>query len=379
MKRIFSALILLAIAMLACKSTSLPAAEISPAPQGSTSQPSGAPTELPAAPATETVSPTVFDPARVGSLDMLSGYVVTSKQTFQEGLESDATKGHRLVEESLTLLNAPRQARLLVNYVFTNIPGRDDQEQTTTRYWTGDRVYMQSPGYWTIQLPSENDQAYLDPFAAALKAIRSAEYAGPEDYQGTPANHFIFDLSDWVGNHERYPVNLTAVEGNLYLAQDGNYPLHLDLRLTGDIFWIPATDSGEDQVVPGILEEVYDLSAINAVTSIDLPADIPTEVALDTGLPLPPGTKLTYLLVFPALSYDYTYETSLTDDDILAYYANLKSTGEVVNGWTVTNTGKDPDGVGGMIFLEKDGIPYIMNVSYNEYDKLFEFSIQIRP
>lgn len=383
MKRKYSAFILLAITLLACKLTSPSAAETSPAagmpPQGSASQQPEAPTQPPAASPTETASPTVYDPARVGSLDMLNGYVVTSKQIFQEGLEGEATKGQRLVEQTLTILNAPRQARLIDHYAFTNIPGWDDQEKTNTRYWAGDRVYLQTPGYWSIQQASEDDRAFLDPFAAALKAIRSAKFAGQEDYQGAPAYHFVIDLSDWVGNHERYPANLASVDGNLYLAQDGNYPLHLDLRLTGDIFWIPASDTEEDHTVPGILEEVYDVSAINAVTSVDLPEDLPTEVPLDAGLPLPPGTKLGYLLVFPAVSYDYYFETSLTDVEILAYYANLKSTGAVVNGWTVTDTTKDPDGIGGLIFVQKDGITYIMAVSYNEYDRLFDFSLQIRP
>jgi hypothetical protein len=338
---------ILLLVMIACKGTSLPLAGISTPVSGkatdSGNQPSSIPSEVSIATVTSTPSQPVYDPAQLGDLSKLDSYVVASRETIRNAADPEGGKGQRDTQASLTVINVPRQAHHILTYTNSNIAGQDDETRSQDRYWANGAVYRKAdvysyPAEWLVNAEEDN-LFYLDGFTSRLSNIRSARFVGQEDYQGILANHFVFDQMDWVSDPNQYPQQIESVQGNIYLTQDGNYPLHLDYRLSADIWWERNVDTSL-----GILDVTYDLSSINQVTGIDLPKDIPLQVKLDVGVPLPPGTKLSFVSVnldpLPyQYSYHYDYDSDLSADEIIAFYQALQP----ANGWMLDYIYRPPD------------------------------------
>lgn len=165
--------------------------------------------------------------------------------------------------------------------------------------------------------------------------VLSAQFIGQEDFEGIPANHFSLDQSNL-----KEPSDPTAsykveeAQGDVYLAQDGNYILYFHLKLTGHAYLSP----GDPDYSQGVHEMTEVLSSINQLTEITLPAEYQA-LELDLGgVPLPPDSKLiTYRRYSNGSGVDSNfYRTPLNKDGFLEFYKNMPPT----DGWEVIHIGQ---------------------------------------
>lgn len=329
-------------------------------------------TSLPSASPTQTPIPeTVFDPAQAGDLSKFDSYVVSYHYEILKGTGASGIEEQTTGDGTRTVIVKPWQVKIINHWTDYTAQDQSTADSSQTQYWIGDKIYGydEQAEFWLIRPEAGNEKYIGDPLASVLSRIKSARFTGQEECQGIPANHYIFDQNDLAPapGMENYKVEET---GNIWTAQDGNYLLHLDIKAVG--LWPERSEDGSlsETYSPGSRTEAFDVSSINKVQEIDLPPDLPTQVELDIGLPIPPGVKLESVMVPKESPPSYDYSSTLTDDEILAFYASLQPT----NGWEVKMTAKDPDGQGGIVRLTKDGHDVMFVIYYYDYGQEYRFS-----
>lgn len=169
----------------------------------------------------------------------------------------------------------------------------------------------------------------LDLRSGTVGGLLNADYAGPGEYEGIAADHFVFDETDLASYSGYTPENpAPSVEGDFYLAQDGHYLLYTHSK-----------ESSPDRTY----EVTEAVSYIGQLTEITLPDDLAgMNQALDVGVGLaailPPGTTLSSMIRYShGIGVDYyTYRSPVRDrDDLLTYFRTLPPT----NGWSVVHIG----------------------------------------
>jgi hypothetical protein len=116
--------------------------------------------------------------------------------------------------------------------------------------------------------------------------------------------------------------NVTAFTGNLLIAAEGNYILHMELILEGTEFeaWLGADDQVLDE---GHVEIVFDMNDVNQSFIIHPPEEALSSEALPEDLPIPYGAK-----ELSNNSGIVTYTIAQTSAEISEYYkAQMPGTG----------------------------------------------------
>ncbi|MEY2583132.1 MAG: hypothetical protein QOE09_2981 [Ilumatobacteraceae bacterium] len=294
--------------------------ETSPPP---TSQPTEtSPPPPPTAGPTSPSGPPVFDPQAIGSYLMLPSFILT--------VTVDNTNNGQLNETVTTtgFIKDPISVSEVATFSY------DGTTDGTRSYLVGGRSYKENNfGDWYLyeagspEAPSFTER--LDSRSGALAGVLSAQLAGQEDYEGIPANHFVFHETDLYSYASYTPENPgPAVEGDFYLAQEGAYVLYAHSKETS----------------PGRTYEVTEaLSSVGQMAEITLPADMaPMAQALDIGVDLgsllPPGAALSSMIRYQhGIGVDYyKYKSPVpSNDEFLNFYRTLAPT----NGWTVSHIG----------------------------------------
>ena len=303
--------------------TSSPPTEVPPA---ATAGPTVAPAETSSPPTTTGTTlapgPPVFDRQSLGDNRMLASFILT--------VTVANTNSGQLSENITTtgFINEPISAYELATFSSGGIT------DGTRHYLVGGRSYEENQfGDWYLyeaESPTAPDYTGgLGLRSGTLGGVLTAEFAGQEEYAGIPANHFVFNETDLASYASYSPQKPSpAVEGDFYLAQDGNYVLYTHSKETA----------------PNRIYEVTEaLSLVAQLTEIVLPADLqPMAQALDIGVNLgdllPPGASLSTMIRYTSgIGVDYyTYKTSVrTIDDFLNFYSTLAPT----NGWAVSHIG----------------------------------------
>jgi hypothetical protein len=297
--------------------------------------PPPADTSTPAPPPTDTQTPTpsvpVFDPAALGDNRVLDSFILTRRDKTTGGGEVIETK------DTIGFIKEPFSA----SHVETNPYGHPPEQ-----YFLDGRMYEKNynQDFWVVSLePEPSDVDFYFRNAADSREgypkylVLSAQFAGHEDFQGIPANHFTFaetDLSEQSDPTGTYKIK--DAQGDLYLAQDGNYLLRFHVKLTGNVY----SPGGSPGYISGVHEVTEELSSIDQLKDITLPKDfLALKLELDPGLPAPAGSRLhaiTHANVGADYDlYNYFIPASVSKDDFLGFYRNLAPT----NGWTVTQVG----------------------------------------
>jgi hypothetical protein len=154
-----------------------------------------------------------------------------------------------------------------------------------------------------------------------------ARFAGQEDFQGISAYHFVLDPVHSTDANTSYQL-----EGDFYLAQDGNYVLSSHWKET----------SSQENFIQ-VYEVTQSLSSINQLTEIKLPADMLDMVAAaklptEMGLPVPGNSAVDRMVRYEhGLGVDLYFFTNpkISVDEFLDFYRNLPTT----TGWEVTHIG----------------------------------------
>jgi hypothetical protein len=266
--------------------------------------------------------PPTYDPQALGDNKELGNLVVT--------LTVDNTNGSEFSEDITTtgFISEPASGFQLATFSY------DGTTDGTSGYFIGGRTYEQNQfGDWYLY---ESDgrgapdySGGVDLRDGTLAGVATAQLIGEEDFAGIPSNHFAFNETNLVYYSSFSPENPSpTVEGDFYLARQGNYVLY--------------THSKESS--PNRVYEVTEaVSAIGQVPPIELPADLaPMKEALDIGAALgdllPPRTELSGMLRYShGIGIDYyTYTTPVrNNDEMLSFYDAMSPT----DGWTVTHIG----------------------------------------
>ncbi len=153
-------------------------------------------------------------------------------------------------------------------------------DRTFDVYVVGDTVYANLFGEWSRLEAASFGTADLEdmPFGASQAMIQDlahAEYKGTKTYDGIRTRHYSFDETSF----DAETLNDTAIKeaiGNVYVAVEGNFLVHMDVNLTAEALSIP---SGSDQVIhSGTMEIIVDFYDMNEPFTIELP-----EGALSSG------------------------------------------------------------------------------------------------
>ena len=293
--------------------------QTSPSPTAQPSETSPPPTTVGP---TVASGPPVFDPQAIGSDPTLPSFILT--------VTVDNTNDGQL-NESITTTGFIKDPVSVYQLATFSFDGTTDGERS---YLVGGRSYKEniSGDWYLFEAGSPDTPDYtnsLDSRAGALAGVMSARLAGQEDYEGIPANHFVFNETDLFSYASYTPENPSpAVEGDFYLAQDGNYVLYAHSKETS----------------PGRTYEVTEaLSFVGQVPEIVLPPELaPMTQALDIGVDLgrllPPRASLSSMIRYKhGIGVDYyAYRTfPETYDEFLNFFRGLPP----VDGWTVSHVG----------------------------------------
>jgi hypothetical protein len=153
--------------------------------------------------------------------------------------------------------------------------------------------------------------------------------------------------------------------------------LHFDYKAEGDLWQDMPGDASKDPIYsPGSQTVVYTLSSIDQVKEIPVNPDLPSQVAMEPGVPVPAEAELAYVYVQKGSpSMRYSYNVDLTGDEILAFYTGLPPN----NGWTVKSTAKDPAGKGGIIILTNNGYDLLLTASYIDWAGRYSINFSYPP
>jgi hypothetical protein len=165
--------------------------------------------------------------------------------------------------------------------------------------------------------------------------IASARFEGSEDFGGLPAYRFTMErtsLSDYTDATGTYRVD--SAQGEIYLSQAEGFLLYFHIKLAGNVY----NNGSSPEYQPGTYEVTEELSSIDQVNEVPLPADFP-EFELDLGLPLPPGVDLDSILKSDDGRDHDTYMHFMSDalsyEEFYDFYRSLAPTG----GWNVASIG----------------------------------------
>ena len=257
--------------------------------------------------------PPAFDPWSLQDIRTLDSFVVT--------INEKNTLNGKLTELTNTIwyIKAPYSA-----YNENKYAGGMDRMYVVDG-WT---YSLTGSGDWYISAGSKDDLfSKADIPAANTEKLAEAKFAGQEDFQGIPAYHFVLDPVNTTEANTNYKL-----EGDLYLAQDGNFALYSH--------WKETNSQGNFTQVYEVTES---LSSINQLTEIKLPADMKemvtaVEMPAEIGLPLPQNSALERMTRYKhGIGVDLYYFTTpkISDDEFLDFYRQLPATG----GWQVTHVG----------------------------------------
>ena len=270
-------------------------------------------TSQPTAGPTATVWPPVFDLYSFTDIRNLDSFVVT-------------------INEKNTINGELTELTNTIGYI--KEPYRAYNEN---KYYSGlDRTYaiddwtysLTGSGDWYISAGSNDDLfSKADIPAGNTEKLVDAQFAGQEAFQGIPAYHFVLAPVSSTDANTSYQL-----EGDFYLAQDGNYILYSH--------WKETSSQGDSTQVYEVTES---LSSINQLTEIKIPADMLEMVAaaklpVEMGLPLPGNSAVNQMIRYQhGIGVDLYFFTNpnINVDEFLDFYRNLPPT----DGWEVTHVG----------------------------------------
>ncbi|HSJ54507.1 MAG TPA: DUF6612 family protein [Anaerolineae bacterium] len=229
--------------------------------------------------------------------------------------------------------------------------GMEEVESTGVidMYQLEDNTYVQFGDQW-LSVPTTEEMTanmgLIEP-DDLLDDTCGWEQQGDTDYEGIQTQHWTLsteDAADCMTAEMMGGVgNISEASGDLYVAEEGNYIVHMEVVLTGTE--IAAAMGTEDQVLDdGTMEITFDMRDVNQPFTIEIPEEALASGTLPEDLPIPEDAE-ELSNAFGMISYN----TAQTPAEINDYYkAEMPA-----NGWTEVSA----EELSGMFMLEysKDG------------------------
>ncbi|MCE9621650.1 MAG: hypothetical protein K8R99_04820 [Actinomycetia bacterium] len=268
--------------------------------------------------------PSIFNPNTIGDPLDLGSFVFTTEEFHSfNGTPNARTTTTGYIKDPIS-----------ISVVSDFHDGSGMQE-----YYIGGRTYQNNnQNYWYLydnESPAAPSLLEQIRGSQGMSGVLTATFVGPEDYFGVAAYHYTFDETN-LQNYSSYtPENPSPeVEGDFYLAQEGNYVLYAHSRQVA---------AGADYE---LIDEFTDtMSSVNQFAEIVLPDDLlPLKEALDAGallgIPMPADAATDSMINYNQGGvgvYYYQFTSSWKNEaEFMEYYTNLQPT----NGWSVSWIGQ---------------------------------------
>ena len=286
------------------------------------------PAEEPAAPASDTEGE--LDLAMLGQAEDLDSFRSTMILSWQ-GTSSDGTEVSESMRIDVEFVREPSAQHVSIS---GNFPGMEDLglggEEVLEMYVVDDMMYMNLFGSW-IQMPA--DEGGLDAedmaFIATedmLNGLEDAEYEGTKTYNGIEVEHYSFDEGSFSAADMPEGMDIEEATGNVYIAKDGGYLVHMDMVMSGANLDLPTGD-GEEMLQNGSMELTVDLSDINQPINIVVPEEALASGQAPEDIPIPDNAEDVQIVDFMGM---ITFLSPQTPEEVADYYiAEMPN-----NGWT---------------------------------------------
>lgn len=221
--------------------------------------------------------------------------------------------------------------------------------ETLEMYVVEGTMYMNLFGSW-MQVPAEetgfdaNELAFVAT-DEMLTSLEDANYEGTTTYNGIEVRHYTFDETSFIMEEMEGEMQFEEANGNIYIAVDGDYLVHMDMTMTGTDFEVPTGEEGES-LQDGTMELVVDLSDINEPITIVVPEEATESGKPPEDIPVPDDAEELQVIDIMGM---ITFLSPSTTAEVADFYTVAMPE----NGWTEASS----EEMGGMFMLEyaKDG------------------------
>jgi hypothetical protein len=201
------------------------------------------------------------------------------------------------------------------------------EEQPLEMYIIGDKTYMNIMGQW-VQTPSSEGSAGLgDTFLMTsdevLQGAKNSKYEGQETVNGVDTKHYSFDQTG-LNAAEMAGSKVDQVQGDIWIAVDGNYVVKMDATMVGTDMNVPGA-TGSETLSSGSMHMLMNVTDVNKPITIEVPAEATQASQPPQDIPMPDdAADVTSMLGMT------TYTTAKTVQEIHDFYkAQMPN-----NGWT---------------------------------------------
>jgi hypothetical protein len=273
----------------------------------------------------------VYEPEKISDFQGLDSFVFTSriisKGVFGYGLNVDA--------ETIITTEYIREPLSIHQTLSSDEPGFRETSILEGAGREVDIYYIENTFYinlygWLVfsKAPMMDVEEVERRFRVeALEWIERAEYIDRKMYNDIPTYRFKLDEGSFDPQSLPENMQINQASGELYLSQEGNYLVHLDLIITGTNL-LPSTSDDYLTLNPGSLNFSCDLDSVNKLKSVNLPSTARDSRAAKNykkyapfvdRIPIPAGAELATIFGYRQ-GIDISYEVDLSLDDVISFY-----------------------------------------------------------
>jgi hypothetical protein len=201
----------------------------------------------------------------------------SSLQMAWNGLDPDGAEVSGSMDIRVEFIRDPLAQYISIGGDFPGVEelGLGDGD-TLEIYVITETMYMNLMGMW-MSIPAEpGSTAAFEEMAFAisegmLDTLQDFTDEGEIDYNGMAVRHYSFDQTDF-GDDDLEGMEVDEAGGNIYVAVDGNFLVHMDLSMAGSNIGVP-TGEGEQVLDIGALVLEVDIYSINESFEIAVPEE----------------------------------------------------------------------------------------------------------
>ena len=250
------------------------------------------------------------------------------------------------IEFSIEYTSEPKAQHITMSGAVTG-PGAENG--TIEMYLIEDTMYMKMEDQW-LSLPATEEDLDSDAFITPdtmLEDVCGWKKEGREEINGVKVQHWTLSKDD-VDKCMPYEDlagigELTDAGGDLYVAEDDNYVVLMELSYEGEDLDMDLGETDEGVKVTR-MEIHYETTDVNEPFTIEAPAEALESSSLPDDIPVPDGTTGVNNM-FGMINYT----SELGPEEVFAFYQEEMPN----NGWTEVSA----DAMSGLWMLEytKDG------------------------
>jgi hypothetical protein len=304
-----------------------------------TNTPPPPPTDTPLPPPTEAAEEPAEEPeGDEGDLDLAMLGQAEDLDSFRStmvlswfGTTADGTEVSESMRIDVEFVREPPAQHVTISGDF---PGMEDMglggEEALEMYVVDNTMHMNLFGSW-VQMPAEEGGLDAEDMAFVateemLDGLEDTNYEGTTDYNGIEVEHYSFDESSFSAENMPEEMNIEEATGNIFIAKEGGYLVHMDMVMSGANLDLPAGE-GEEMLQNGSMELTVDLTDINQPIDIVLPEEALASGEPPDDIPVPDNAEELQIVDFMGM---ITYLSPLAPEEVADYYiAEMPN-----NGWT---------------------------------------------